>query len=605
MTLRQRMGILMLFLVGGNDTTRNSMTGRFVGPEPVPRPVRKLREQSGTGEQPGAGDRALADAGDPHAAHGGGQGVEIPPERLILLRAGHAADWNGVRVLPFTIPHDAEDPVAYRIEWGGFHAAVVTDLGQPTALVADHCADLDLLVLEANHDVQMLREGGYPPALKARILSRVGHLSNESMGELLAGVLGPGSSTVVLAHLSEQNNDPALARLPPRRSCATPPPPCTWPARTSLCWLRPPTNSLEDGAMTPKPSLARIVLAASAVCAPLWAQTPLFTDGPAFGGSKVFSEGMNPLGNPARFDQAPRPATTSASWTATSGPRTTSRILTTTSAPRPGAPWASWPTPPGPCAPGPTACQHQERRQPRPDPGGAQFDPGLSGPRRQPGHRSPTTVHGWTGAGPWWTASAWAAAGPGQQGSTTAMGLNLRVERWAMGEIDRALQQPAQVAFPGSAESDLLGATATIDRPGTSAWTPAWCWNWPRACAWALTADQLNPKHLWDVYLQPQFRAGLQLDLGQPAKLSLEGDLNSVERMPFPVKQQSNSASLRFALSLGRGAPGGRRAAEDRRRLRHPGRRRPCRSAPAPCCSPSASRPGQDRPMKSATLMVN
>jgi phosphoribosyl 1,2-cyclic phosphodiesterase len=90
---------------------------------------------------------------------------------------------------------------------------VVTDLGQPTALVEDHCRDLDLLVLEANHDVGMLREGPYPPHLKARILSRVGHLSNEAMGECLARVLGPRLATVVLAHLSEQNNDPALARL--------------------------------------------------------------------------------------------------------------------------------------------------------------------------------------------------------------------------------------------------------------------------------------------------------------------------------------------------------------------------------------------------------
>jgi phosphoribosyl 1,2-cyclic phosphodiesterase len=140
-------------------------------------------------------------------------GIVIPPERLISLRAGHAADWNGVRVLPFTTPHDAADPVAFRVEWDGFQAAVVTDLGHPTALVADHCSGLDLLALEANHDVQMLREGTYPPALKARILSRVGHLSNESMGELLAGILSPRLQTVILAHLSEHNNDPALARL--------------------------------------------------------------------------------------------------------------------------------------------------------------------------------------------------------------------------------------------------------------------------------------------------------------------------------------------------------------------------------------------------------
>jgi phosphoribosyl 1,2-cyclic phosphodiesterase len=141
------------------------------------------------------------------------QGIEIPASRIIPLRAGHATDWDGARVLPFTIPHDASDPVAYRVEWDGAAAAVVTDLGQPTALVADHCADLDLLALEANHDVDMLRDGDYPAMLKARILSRVGHLSNESMGELLARVLSPRLRTVVLAHLSEHNNDPDLARF--------------------------------------------------------------------------------------------------------------------------------------------------------------------------------------------------------------------------------------------------------------------------------------------------------------------------------------------------------------------------------------------------------
>jgi phosphoribosyl 1,2-cyclic phosphodiesterase len=141
------------------------------------------------------------------------QGIEIPPSRLTLIRAGHATDWNGARILPFTTPHDASDPVAYRVEWDGAAAAVVTDLGQPTALVADHCAGLDLLALEANHDVDMLRDGEYPPMLKARILSRIGHLSNESMGELLARVLSPRLGTVVLAHLSEHNNEPALARF--------------------------------------------------------------------------------------------------------------------------------------------------------------------------------------------------------------------------------------------------------------------------------------------------------------------------------------------------------------------------------------------------------
>ncbi|MBI4912708.1 MAG: MBL fold metallo-hydrolase [Acidobacteria bacterium] len=141
------------------------------------------------------------------------RGVEIPGNRWIPLRAGRPTNWEGWRLLPFSLPHDAADPVAFRVEVGGLQAAVVTDLGHPTALVADHLRDLDLLVLEANHDLEMLREGPYPPALKARILSRVGHLSNASMAELLSQALGPRLRHLVLAHLSEQNNDPALARL--------------------------------------------------------------------------------------------------------------------------------------------------------------------------------------------------------------------------------------------------------------------------------------------------------------------------------------------------------------------------------------------------------
>ena len=139
--------------------------------------------------------------------------LEIPRSRWIPLRAGQAQDWDGWRVLPFAIPHDAADPVAYRLERDGFAGAVVTDLGHPTTLVADHCQDLDLFVLEANHDIQMLREGSYPPPLKARILSRIGHLSNEASAELLARCLSPRLKAVVLAHLSEQNNDPELARF--------------------------------------------------------------------------------------------------------------------------------------------------------------------------------------------------------------------------------------------------------------------------------------------------------------------------------------------------------------------------------------------------------
>ena len=142
-----------------------------------------------------------------------GQGVVIPADRWIELHAGQELAWEGWRLRPFALPHDAADPVAFRVEAHGWTCAVATDLGQPTALVADHLQDLDLLVLEANHDVDMLREGDYPPHLKARILSRVGHLSNAAMADLLARALSPRLKQVVLAHLSESNNHPDLARF--------------------------------------------------------------------------------------------------------------------------------------------------------------------------------------------------------------------------------------------------------------------------------------------------------------------------------------------------------------------------------------------------------
>lgn len=139
--------------------------------------------------------------------------LEIPAHRFVALRAGHRSHFEGFDLLPFATPHDAADPVAYRVESGGRAMAVVTDLGHVTALAVDHCQDLDLLALEANHDVEMLREGPYPPFLKSRILSRVGHLSNGACADLLSRVAQKRLQHVVLAHLSEQNNAPELARF--------------------------------------------------------------------------------------------------------------------------------------------------------------------------------------------------------------------------------------------------------------------------------------------------------------------------------------------------------------------------------------------------------
>jgi phosphoribosyl 1,2-cyclic phosphodiesterase len=116
-------------------------------------------------------------------------------------------------VEPFSLPHDAEDPVAYRISWRRRSIAVVTDLGYPSQLVRERMKGCHLLVLEANHDGAMLQAGPYPWSLKQRIGGKSGHLSNLQSSELLRDVLHDELEHVVLAHLSETNNLPDLARL--------------------------------------------------------------------------------------------------------------------------------------------------------------------------------------------------------------------------------------------------------------------------------------------------------------------------------------------------------------------------------------------------------
>jgi phosphoribosyl 1,2-cyclic phosphodiesterase len=116
-------------------------------------------------------------------------------------------------VEPFSLPHDAEDPVAFRLSWGRRVLAVVTDLGYPSQLVRERLKGCHLLIVEANHDEAMLRAGPYPWPLKQRISGRSGHLSNTQSSELLRAVLHDELEQVVLAHLSETNNIPDLARL--------------------------------------------------------------------------------------------------------------------------------------------------------------------------------------------------------------------------------------------------------------------------------------------------------------------------------------------------------------------------------------------------------
>ena len=118
---------------------------------------------------------------------------------------------NTLAIRPFSISHDARDPAGFTIGANGSRIGIATDLGLVTALVREHLHGCRLLILEANHDPDMLMNGPYPWFLKQRIRGRTGHLSNHESGCLLADILHPGLEQVVLAHLSETNNTPEKA----------------------------------------------------------------------------------------------------------------------------------------------------------------------------------------------------------------------------------------------------------------------------------------------------------------------------------------------------------------------------------------------------------
>lgn len=114
-------------------------------------------------------------------------------------------------VRPFSISHDAANPVGYRIEDSASRVAVATDMGVYDDYIVDNLSDLNGLVLEANHDIRMLQTGRYPYYLKQRILGNRGHLCNESAGRLLDLILNENMRKVFLGHLSKENNYEELA----------------------------------------------------------------------------------------------------------------------------------------------------------------------------------------------------------------------------------------------------------------------------------------------------------------------------------------------------------------------------------------------------------
>ena len=129
------------------------------------------------------------------------------------FQAGQPFAIGDIDLSPFTIPHDAADPVGFVFSAEGVRLGFATDLGYIPPNVKAQLQALDLLLLESNHDLEMLRDGPYPWPVKQRVLSRVGHLSNDAAADFLSNGYDGQATYVILAHLSENNNLPELARL--------------------------------------------------------------------------------------------------------------------------------------------------------------------------------------------------------------------------------------------------------------------------------------------------------------------------------------------------------------------------------------------------------
>ena len=139
-----------------------------------------------------------------------GQALELG--RRECFSSGCCFQIGDIAVTPFTVPHDAADPVGFTFRAEGVKIGIVTDLGYLPASVRDHLHGCDALIIESNHDLEMLRGGPYPWAVKQRVMSRVGHLSNEALAEFFSKDYDGAAAFVVLAHLSAHNNHPELAR---------------------------------------------------------------------------------------------------------------------------------------------------------------------------------------------------------------------------------------------------------------------------------------------------------------------------------------------------------------------------------------------------------
>ncbi len=136
-------------------------------------------------------------------------------QRAETIHAGQCFAIGDIDVHAFAIPHDAADPIGFTFRTNGSKVGICTDLGYMPELVKVHLRETDCLILESNHDLDMLKVGPYPWVVKQRVLSRTGHLSNHAVSEFLSDPDGFDSRAryLVLAHISQENNNPDLAKI--------------------------------------------------------------------------------------------------------------------------------------------------------------------------------------------------------------------------------------------------------------------------------------------------------------------------------------------------------------------------------------------------------
>jgi phosphoribosyl 1,2-cyclic phosphodiesterase len=176
----------------------------------------------------------------------------VLPERLEkrlrgveTIRAGQNFAIGDIDVHAFRIPHDAVEPVGFTFRANGVKMALVTDLGYMPELVKVHLRDSDCLLLESNHDLEMLKVGPYPWVVKQRVLSRTGHLSNHAVSEYLADPEGFDGRAryLVLAHISQENNNPDVVKISAEQALARRP--CAFAGELLLASQQVPLKPLE------------------------------------------------------------------------------------------------------------------------------------------------------------------------------------------------------------------------------------------------------------------------------------------------------------------------------------------------------------------------